>query len=233
MRYIAIPAFPTIRASLLTVLVLSTGVSVAQAENRWVTDEFEIMMRTGQNTRASIIRQLKSGTRVEVLEVDRESGYSQVRLGSGTEGWVLTRYLQRSPTARLVLPDVETKLKKLEADRASLQKELSELKRDRSQLQNKVGDLESTNASAQDKLERITTLSADTIKIDEQNRQLKKRLVESERQIDLLEVENSQLGSRSDREWFLVGGAVLTLGVLLGLIIPRLKLKKKSSWSDF
>jgi len=213
--------------------VLSTGVSVAQAENRWVTDEFEIMMRTGQNTRASIIRQLKSGTRVEVLEVDRESGYSQVRLGSGTEGWVLTRYLQRSPTARLVLPDVETKLKKLEADRASLQKELSELKRDRSQLQNKVGDLESTNASAQDKLERITTLSADTIKIDEQNRQLKKRLVESERQIDLLEVENSQLGSRSDREWFLVGGAVLTLGVLLGLIIPRLKLKKKSSWSDF
>jgi len=219
--------------SLVVALMVGISISAAQAESRWVTDEFEIMMRTGKSTKQSIIRQLRSGTQVEAFEDDRESGYTRVKTASGTEGWVLTRYLKRGPTARLVLPDVQTRLQKAEGDRDRLQKELSTIKRDRQQLKSQLGNLESDNSSVQEQLDRITKLSADTIKVDEQNRQLKQRLAENERQIDLLEVENSQLASRADREWFLIGGAVLTVGLLLGLIIPRISWKKKSSWSDF
>ena len=211
-------------------LCLSAG--VVQAESRWVTDEFEVMLRTGKSTSQSILRQLKSGTQVEVLEDDKAEGYTRVRIGSA-EGWVLTRYLKRQPTAQLVLPDLQARLKKAEADRAALQQELTQLKQARQELQSQVGSLESNNSSVQEQLDKITKLSANTIKVDEQNRQLKQRLAENERQIDLLEVENSQLASRADREWFMIGGAVLTLGLILGLIIPRISWKKKSSWSDF
>jgi SH3 domain protein len=211
-------------------LCLSAG--LAQAESRWVTDEFEVMLRTGKSTSQSILRQLKSGTQVEVLEEDKAEGYTRVRVGSA-EGWVLTRYLKRQPTAQLVLPDLQARLKKAEAERAALQQELTELKQSRQELQSQVGSLESNNSSVQAQLDKITKLSANTIKVDEQNRQLKQRLAENERQIDLLEVENSQLASRADREWFMIGGAVLTLGLILGLIIPRISWKKKSSWSDF
>ncbi len=190
------------------------------------------MLRTGKSTSQSILRQLKSGTQVEVLDEDKAEGYTRVRVGSA-EGWVLTRYLKRQPTAQLVLPDLQARLKKAEAERAALQKELTELKEARQELQSQVGSLESNNSSVQARLDKITKLSANTIKVDEQNRQLKQRLAENERQIDLLEVENSQLASRADREWFMIGGAVLTLGLILGLIIPRISWKKKSSWSDF
>ena len=78
-----------------------------------------------------------------------------------------------------------------------------------------------------------TKLSANTIQVDDQNIQLKQRLADSEQKILALENENDRLNSRSDREWFLVGGAVLALGLLLGLIIPRISWRKKSSWSDF
>ena len=40
------------------ILLFVLVVPYAQAENRWVTDEFEVMMRKGKSTSQSIIRQL-------------------------------------------------------------------------------------------------------------------------------------------------------------------------------
>ena len=216
----------------LTLLVL-LAIPVVQAEDRWVTDEFEVMMRTGKSNSQSIVRQLKSGTQVEVLAEDKAAGYTQVKVGSGAEGWVLSRYLKRGPTAKILLPNLEARLKKSEAATGELRREITELKRERQKLQNQVAELQSTGSSVQQQLDRVTKLSAGTIQVDDQNRQLKKRLVEGDQQIELLENENRRLGSRANREWFLVGGAVLVLGLLLGLILPRISWKKKSSWSDF
>ena len=223
----------TTKSALSFAVLLLLAISAAQAEDRWVTDEFEVMMRTGKSSKQSIVRQLKSGTKVEVLSQDKEAGYTEVRVGSGAEGWVLSRYLKPRPTAKNVLPDIEARLKKREAEAAELRREISGLKQERQQLRNQVAELQSTGSSVQQQLDRVTRLSADTIQVDDQNRQLKQRLVESDKQIEILENENERLGSRANREWFLVGGAVLVLGLLLGLILPRISWKKKSSWSDF
>jgi SH3 domain protein len=224
---------PVVKSTLSFVLLLVLAAPVALAENRWVTDEFEVMMRTGKSSKQSIVRQLKSGTQVEMLDEDKGAGYTQVRVGSGAEGWVLSRYLKRQPTAKNVLPGLEARLKKSDGETAQLRREITELKRERQKLQSQVAELQSTGSSVQQRLDRVTKLSADTIQVDDQNMQLKKRLVESDRQMELLENDNNRLGSRANREWFLVGGAVLVLGLLLGLILPRISWKKKSSWSDF
>ncbi|MDP7093912.1 MAG: TIGR04211 family SH3 domain-containing protein [Gammaproteobacteria bacterium] len=211
--------------------MLTTGLTLA-ADN-WVTDEFEVMMRTGKSNQKSIIRQLKTGTRVEVLDTDTEAGYTKVRVSSGAEGWVLSRYLRSTPTAKLRVSELEQRLSRSESQRAELRRELDGLKKEQQELQRERSDLQSTNRSVQSQLERVTELSADTIQVDDQNRQLKQRLIDTEQQIEELERSNEQLSSRADREWFLIGGVVLTVGLLLGLIIPRINLRKKSSWSDF
>jgi SH3 domain protein len=222
---------------LFALLLLAAGLfaphSAAHAEDRWVTDQFEVMMRSGKSTQQSIVRQLKSGTQVEVLETDKEAGYTRVKVGSGAEGWVLTRYLQRQPPARLQVPDLESRLRASDEQQKRLREQAASLQQERNQLQRQLDELQSNNTSTQKQLERITRLSADTVAVDEQNRQLKQRLVDSERQIDELTAENRQLASRANREWFLIGGAVLMAGLLLGLILPRIRWKKKSSWSDF
>jgi len=212
-------------------LVFASG--AVSAENRWVTDEFEVMMRSGKSTKQSIVRQLRSGTRVEVLETDAEAGYSRVQLPSGTQGWVLTRYLRSAPTARLRLPEVESRLERSQARQAELRAELDELKDTRQSLDRQVAELQSQNSSLQGQLDRITQLSADTIQIDQQNAQLKQRLAEAQQQVDTLEIENGQLAGRANQQWFLIGGGVLTFGLLMGLILPRISWRKKSSWSDF
>lgn len=213
--------------------MLVLAVSSAQAEDRWVTDEFEIMMRSGMGSKQRIVRQLRSGTRLEVLKVDKESGYSKVRISSGDEGWVLSRYLRATQTSKLKLPAVEKKLQSTQTQNAELKKDIAGLKKERQSLQGEVAELQANNSSLQDQVDRITKLSANTIQVDDQNKQFKKRLFDSEKQIDELESNNTQLGSRADREWFLVGGAVLAIGLLLGLIIPRINWRKKSSWTDF
>ncbi len=100
-------------------------------------------------------------------------------------------------------------------------------------LEREIGELQATSSSQRSQLERITRLSAETIQVDQQNTELKKRLAESEQQIEKLQSENRQLASRANREWFLIGGAVLVAGLLLGLILPRISWRKKSSWGDF
>ena len=97
--------------SILSLFILLTG--TVQAETRYVSDRLEITMRSGTSTSHGIVRMLRSGTPVEVLENDKDSGYSRVRISSGKEGWVLTRFLMSGPAARDRLADAEKRADEL------------------------------------------------------------------------------------------------------------------------
>lgn len=216
----------------VALLILPIMSPAQEGAERWVTDRLEITMRTGKDNRQSIVRMLRSGTRVEVLEVDNDAGYSRVRTSSGVEGWVLTRFLLREPVARERLPDTERRLRESEAARQTLQAELRELQQEKGRVDRLLEEMQSNENSLERELGRITELSSDTIRVDEANRRLKQRVIDTEREIGQLTTENQNLASRSSREWFIVGAAVLTVGMLLGLIIPRLKWRRRSSWSN-
>jgi SH3 domain protein len=207
-------------------------VSAQEAENAWVTDQFEVTMRTGQDKSKTIVRMLKSGTRVERVERPPGSDYSRVRTGSGAEGWVLNRYLLTRPPARITLPDVEQRLQQAQEQRKELQQQVRILTDERTQLQRQLNDLENTGDGVQKELDDVRKLSSNVIQIDDQNQQLRQRLVDNERAVDELKAENSRLGSRSNREWFVIGAMVIMFGISVGLILPRIRWRKKSSWGD-
>jgi SH3 domain protein len=131
------------------------------------------------------------------------------------------------------LPEAEKRFQTSDAKNRELRRELDGLKQDKQALQREVAELQASNRSLQNQLDRITKLSANTIEVDDQNQLLMQQLADGQQRIDALEADNGRLASRSDREWFLVGGAVLVLGLLLGLIIPRINWRKKDSWSEF
>ena len=86
-----------VRVALLGSLFAAAAAFAAPA---WVSDQFEITLRSGPSTSNSIQLMIDSGLRLEVLERDADSGYSKVRTPGGTEGWVLSRYLMSEPSAR-------------------------------------------------------------------------------------------------------------------------------------
>uniref|UniRef100_UPI004057CA6D TIGR04211 family SH3 domain-containing protein n=1 Tax=Candidatus Electrothrix sp. TaxID=2170559 RepID=UPI004057CA6D len=73
---------------LLTVLVTGPAMS---AEIKFVRPDIDIPVRRGQGEKYKIIKFVKDGNQLELLQ---ESGnWAKVRLTGGTEGWMLKRYL--------------------------------------------------------------------------------------------------------------------------------------------
>jgi SH3 domain protein len=62
---------------------------------------------------------------------------------------------------------------------------------------------------------------------------LQQRLTDVEMTISILEQENESLGSQKTRNWFITGALVVLGGVLLGLILPRMRWTKRSGYDRF
>jgi SH3 domain protein len=219
--------------SIPIVLALVLGlVSTAMAETRYVSDRLEIQMRTGKGTQFRILRMLPSGTALEILEVDQEDGYSRVRTPSGVEGWVLSRFLMQGRAARDQLADAEKKLARLELENRKLTGSLEDLQKTKGSIDTEREQLVKENRKLSQELEEIRRAASSALAIDAENKELKSRIVAYERQAQSLQQENEGLKDRTARDWFMVGAGVLILGMIIGLIIPRIRWRKKSSWDS-
>ena len=213
------------------VLALTVGlVTTAIAETRYVSDRLEIQMRTGKGTQFRILRMLPSGTALEVLEIDKATGYTRVRAPGGVEGWVLSRLLMKGQAARDKLADAEKKLARLELENRKLNASFDELQKEKGSADQERGRLNKDNRKLSQELEEIRRTASSALAIDAENNELKSRIVAYERQVQTLQQENEGLKDRTARDWFMVGAGVVILGMVIGLIIPRIRWRKKSSW---
>ncbi len=220
-----VPARHAFGASLL--FLLCTG---AAAESAWVTDQFEITLRSGPSTSNAIERMLKSGAELEVLERDRETGYSRVRTPGGTEGYVLSRYLMPEPSAREQLSALAGQLTDATAEGQSLGGQLQAVRRQYDEATATIAALEADKARLTAELEEIRRTAASTLEIREQNASLRNVLATRDTRIESLEQSNRELSSQNMRYWFLSGAGVLLFGLLLGLWLPRLRQNNRSRY---
>jgi SH3 domain protein len=218
-------------AHILISAALLTPVLAQAQTTRYVSDKLEITMRNGQGVKFNIRKMLESGTRLEVLETD-PAGYSKVRTTDGVEGWVLTRYLTNTPSAR---DQLEASQKRV----ANLELEIAKYKEEISSLSNQNSDVDTQNMSLKEKSQRLSKelddlrrTASNAVALDNENRQLKEKLQEIDHENQSLVIENNALKDNSTRSWFLIGAAVLFAGILLGIILPRLKVRKKDSWGS-
>ena len=212
----------------LTLVVCANAI----AETRYVSDRLEITMRSGKGTSYGINRMLRSGTPVEVLEMDKKSGYTRVRTRSGKEGWVLTRFLMKGQAARDLLASAEKNLAEIELENRKMETATATLKEEKNTLQKNLGRLQGESRSVSQELSEIKRTASSALAIDSENKDLKSRVVSLERELQTLQQENEGLRNRTARDWFMVGAAVVLLGIIVGLIIPRIRFHKKSSWGD-
>ena len=215
-------------ALFLSALILP--ILVQAQDIQYVSDQLIITMRTGQGSQYQILKTLPSGTRLEIMETNEETGYTRVRLADGTEGWVLSRFLTEEPIAREKLAAAQSKLQRLTDQNNALKEELANLKKSATELETERNTLLSQSESAKTELERLNQVAAQPIQLDKQNRDLKQQNVSLEKELQLLQQENQVLKDRSQRDWFVAGAGVLLGGMLLGLILPKLRWRKKSNW---
>jgi SH3 domain protein len=201
------------------------------AATKYVTDHLVITLRTGQGNQFQIIKTLPSGTLLTVLE-ETTTGYTQVRTSDGTEGWVRTQYLSDDPPAAEELAKAQDKLAKLQDKLSKAQQELSDLQKQKTQLDSEHNKLLSENKTTNAELAKLTQIAAHPKELESENIDLREKFATMSDQFNLIKQENQVLKDRSKRNWFLAGALVVIIGIVIGLIIPKLRFRRKDSW-DF
>lgn len=203
------------------------------AETRYVSDQLEVTLRRGPTLSHAILRMLKSGTPVEVLEVDKESGHTRVKTNNGQEGWILTRYLSAEPTARVQLEQLLKSMNQKEDANISVVEQLKTIRNEHETAKRLITQLESENKKLTEQLSSLKTTAANVLNIEAENKKFRHKLAETEEQLNILQNESSEIEARKNRDWFITGALVLFGGLILGLILPRFARKRSSRYSDF
>jgi SH3 domain protein len=213
------------------VLLLALAAAAAHAQVRYVSDKLGVELRRGPSTEYLILRNLEAGTALEVLEQDKAAGYSHVRVADqNTDGWILTRFLTDEPIARERLAAAERNLAAARAKVGDLEEQVAALS---SELKGTRADLEETRAShgeVSKELADIRTAAANVVEIRDQNESMKQRLAQRDEEVRRLTADNQQLRNRDRQNWFLVGGGVLLAGIVIGLVAPSLRRRRRSDW---
>lgn len=187
-------------------------------------------MRRGEGTKFAIVRMLRSGTPLVLIEENRQTGYTRVKTEGGTEGYVLTRYLMQEPAAR-------EQLQTLTQDKASLVEKIARLEADITSLQQNSGEqtgristLQSDKQTLERELSELQEATADVLAIRRENTRLSEQVEQLSADKEALLVENRTYRDNTRQDWFVRGAGVVLLGVLIGLILP--KLKRRRRWGD-
>lgn len=214
----------------LVLFVFCTG---AQAEPAFVTDQFKITVRSGESAQHRIISMLKTGTEVQAVSRNAQTGYTKVRLPNGKEGFVLTRQLLNEPVARDRLAELQAEVDALKAAPGELQQRLSSLTTQYRELESAHKELQQVKQNIEQELAALQRTSVNAVRISKERNELRKQVAELTRSNEELKAEKRELENRSAQRWFMIGGGVTVGGILIGLILPHLRIRRrKDSWGS-
>lgn len=206
---------------------------MVRAEKGYASDQVEVLVRTGPTQKHAIVKMLKSGAELEILERDRNSGYTRVRAAGGIEGWVLTRHVMSEPAARVLLEELSNELLDSDDQPNNPHAQANRIRQQYEAQRQQVATLEKQNNQLETELSKLKQLTANAVQLDNQNQEMRQRVNTLTAKLNELEQENQTLGKQVEREWFYAGALVLFAGLFLGLIIPRIQWRRRSRYSDF
>lgn len=218
------------RFFLLFTLIFS---SYSWAQTRYVTDLFEITLRSGTSTSNNILSMLKSGQAVTILEEDVATKYSLVETENGKQGYVLSRFLDTEPSGRERFAQLQEISNQQESTMGELRKELDNYKNTRKNDNGTITELQANLNRTSNELEKLKEDTRDTIRVIKQNDKLKARINDLESEKLLLSEENAKYKDSTAMDWFVRGASVSLIAFLIGILITRIRWKKRDSWGRY
>lgn len=219
----------------LLLLTFCLSAVPAFADTRYVVDELIITLRLGKGTGYKILKSLKTGTAVEILE-DEDNSYLKVRTTDGVEGYVLRQYISKKlPKARRI-EELETlnrsqqkRINTLETARNNLAGQLETLQEEYggkfTGMSSRAAGLEQELEQAvnrelllAEKYETLETQAKNVLSIAAERDDLLQRNKKLETEVRELRQKNEKLADTRMIKWFLAGGGVFFFGWIAGKI---------------
>ncbi len=217
--------------TLLAVLALCCVSGFAAAKSSYISDELIVTIRSGKGNSTPLIKTIKSGERIEILE-ETDTGYSRIKTSDGTEGWVRTQFLTNEPIAAQKLAKLQDKFTQLDSSNQSLKKDNKDLRAEKTKLEESLNKLQSEFAASQKELSHLGKVASNPIQLDKENKELHDKYASMSNELEMLRNEHQVVKDRSRQNWFMAGAGVIILGMAIGLLLPKIRFKRKDRW-DF
>lgn len=175
------------------------------ATDHWVSDNLTTYVRSGPTDGYRIVGTVEAGQPVQLIEVQND--YSKIRTQSGDVVWLPSAELQDTQSVNAQVPALSAKVKQLTAKLDGINDEwdtkVSDMRDGLETRQARIEELEQTNNSQASELEQTRR--------------------ELEEKANKLDTKKQDLLMR----YFMYGGGVAGVGLLVGLIVPHLPRRKK------
>lgn len=213
------------------ILLTLVAFTPALAETRYIDDTLFAPLRSGEGLGFRIVHKgVRSGTRLELISSNRETGYSKVRTPSGIEGWLPTRFLSKQPIARTQLEKLTKEHNSLLEKFGEISKQNKEINESNSEMTRTNRELSSNNEELKAELADIKRISANAVTLDKRNIELRQMNEQLKNELEVQTSENTRLRESNERDKMLLGGALVISGIIIAVVIPMFKKDKRDTW---
>jgi SH3 domain protein len=220
---------------LLSALLLASSVAIsAPNEVVYVADDYNLTLWSTSNYTGKI-QVLPTGSPLTIIgEHPTGNGLIKVKTIDGTEGFIKFKYVKKEAPEH-DRDDISAK------NIAALQGQVSKLENELKAAKSVITPgttLEQSLATERDKLSRelneLKKISGSAVQLKTERDELQERYVAVERDLQQVKLENQALQDTANQDWFLYGGMLALVGVLLGFILPKLSWKRsRGGWDTY
>jgi SH3 domain protein len=208
-----------LRALIIIVLLGTVLRGFSYGESLYVIDSLTITVRTGPSLEHKVIGTLKTGQKVELKEQSGE--WALVRHSGDQEGWVVARYLSKTPPSFLLV-------QRLQSEKKNDTGLIDTLKRENNTLEKENKALVAQLAETTHDFDELKEGSQGYLTLREEHQATQEKIQGLMSSNEKLTLENQVLKDVTKIKWFLVGAGVLFGGWILGFVMGRSNRKKKS-----
>lgn len=198
--------------------LIATATS-AVAATLYVSDLKTITARTGPGNSHRIITMLDSGDAVEVIQPGEE--WTLVRLSSGKEGYVISRFLTSETPKSIILAELQTQHTALKARAEELEQENTTQKSELERLRAELAQSQEALKGLQTSFDALKKESAGFLELQSNYEQATSELTVHRDKADQLERDLSKVQQLYVFRWVLTGAGILLVGYLFGYSAKR------------
>ncbi|MDU6925119.1 TIGR04211 family SH3 domain-containing protein [Franconibacter helveticus 513] len=196
--------------------LLALGITTAAHadEKRYVSDELNTWVRSGPGDNYRLVGTLNAGEEVTLLQSNDSTNYGQVRDSNGRTAWIPLGQLKAEPSLRTRVPDLENQV---------------------NTLTQKLNNIDATwNQRTADMQKKVAASDSVINGLKEQNQKLKNELIVAQKKVNAANIQLDDKQRTIIMQWFMYGGGVLGVGLLLGLLLPHMipSRKRKDRWMN-
>lgn len=200
------------------------------AETRYISDVVLVPVRSGAGNQFRIIHSgIPSGTQMTVLEEDQSGEWAKIRTQRGMEGWLPKQYLTATPTAQLQLDQAKATVAAAVKKAQTLEERLQTLQDEHDTLSTQAARESQERDTYAEELRELKALSADAVNLNQRYQELLTRHEMIQTEFDAINAENDRLKSDQTVNQWLFGAGLMILGMILMLVLPALRPKKRHS----